>query len=352
MRDSVSHRQSSETACPPLPRTQPAGGGGLWAGLLLTGGIAGFALTLHWFALVPGLSPLILAIAIGMAIGNGWGVPVQAKAGITFSIKRLLRIAVALLGLQLTIGQVIEVGATGLAIIAASLVATFVFTIWAGRRLGIDRRLTELIGAGTAVCGASAVIAANTVSAARDEDVAYAVACVTVFGSLSMLLFPLLPGLLQLDAQAYGLWAGAAIHEVAQVVAAAFQGGQAAGEYGTIAKLSRVMMLAPLVLVLGVYVARRNTAGGRRPAAKPPLPWFVFGFILLMVAGSVFPVPEAAKAGIGQVTTFLLCLSLAAMGLETDVRKLWGKGARPLLLGAAAWLFISVFSLILVKLVY
>jgi uncharacterized integral membrane protein (TIGR00698 family) len=117
-----------------------------------------------------------------------------------------------------------------------------VFTIWFGKLIGVDRKLTELIAAGTSICGASAVIATNTVTNTHGEDVAYAVACVTIFGSLSMLAYPLLPILLHLDPQAYGLWAGASIHEIAMVVAAAFQNGQAARQFGTIAKLSRVMM--------------------------------------------------------------------------------------------------------------
>src|SRR5262249_55721968 len=130
------------------------------------------------------------------------------------------------------------------------------FTVWLGRQLSVDRKLTELIAAGTSICGASAVVATNTVTRASDEDVAYAVACVTVFGSASMLLYPVTAGLLQLTPHAFGLWAGASIHEIAQVVAAAFQNGVDAGNYGTIAKLSRVMLLAPLVLALGCLSAK------------------------------------------------------------------------------------------------
>ena len=217
---------------------------GILPGLLLASLIAAAAFALRMLPGVHALSPLILAILLGMAFHNLIGTPASAKAGVRFSLKRVLRAGIVLLGLQLTLSQVVAVGGTGVLVIAVTLVSTFAFTVWLGRMLKVDARLTELIAAGTSICGASAVIATNTVTRARDEDVAYAVACVTVFGSLSMMLYPVLGGLMDLGPHAFGLWAGASIHEVAQVVAAAYQRGTEAGEFGTIAKLTRVMMLA------------------------------------------------------------------------------------------------------------
>src|SRR5271168_4029353 len=225
---------------------------GIWPGLLLTSAIAGAAFALRQVPGVATFSPMILAIVIGITFHNLIGTPARAKTGVAFSLRKVLRFAIILLGLQLTAEQVLEVGATGLAVIALTLVGTFVFTIWLGRLLGVERKLAELIAAGTSICGASAVIATNTVTDAPDEDVAYAVACVTVFGSIAMFAYPLLPGLLHLDPHAFGLWTGASIHEIAQVVAATFQDGKAAGDFGTIAKLSRVTMLAPVVITLGL----------------------------------------------------------------------------------------------------
>ena len=322
-------------------------------GLLLTGAIACLAFALRTIPGVSTFSPMILAIVIGMAFHNIIGTPYRAKAGITFSLKRLLRLAIILLGLQLTASQVAEVGAAGVGIIVATLISTFVFTKWLARMIGVERKLAELIAAGTSICGASAVIATNTVTEAPDEDVAYAVACVTVFGSISMFLYPALPALLHLDPHAYGLWAGASIHEIAQVVAATFQDGRQAGEFGTISKLSRVMLLAPMVITLGVYSARRTAAHAHgHVRKKPPMPWFVLGFVALVALNSVITIPAAPKGWIVQLTTFLLSVSLAAMGLETDIRKLKAKGLAPLMLGAAAWLFIALFSLTLVKIFF
>lgn len=321
-------------------------------GLTLTATIALAGFALRWIPGVAVFSPMILAILIGIAFHNLLGTPARAKAGVTFSLRRVLRLAIILLGLQLTAAQVVEVGVAGIAIIVATLVATFVFTVRLGKAMGVEPKLAELIAAGTSICGASAVIATNTVTRAPDEDVAYAVACVTVFGSIAMFAYPLLPALLGLDAHAYGLWAGASIHEIAQVVAAAFQGGQSAGEFGTVAKLSRVMLLAPVVLSLGFMATRRARRSGHgHAAAKAPVPWFVLGFIALVAVNSVVSIPAEVRSVIVMATTFMLSVALAAMGLETDIRKLKAKGLRPLLLGLAAFLFIAGFSLALIKLV-
>jgi uncharacterized integral membrane protein (TIGR00698 family) len=284
-----------------------------------------------------------------MAFHNIVGTPLLARPGIAFSLRRLLRAAIVLLGFQLTAGQIASVGLRGLFIVAVSLTATFAFTVWAGRALGVDRKLAELIAAGTSICGASAIIATNTVTEAHDEDVAYAIACVTIFGAIAMFAYPLLPALLHLDSRAYGLWSGASIHEIAQVVAASFQNGQRAGEIGTTVKLARVMLLAPVVLVLNIN-SRFAANGASRKAARPPVPWFVVGFVALVGVNSLLVIPAAAMNAIAALTTFLLSVALAAMGLETDVAKLYERGIRPAVLGALAFLFIATFSLALIKL--
>jgi uncharacterized integral membrane protein (TIGR00698 family) len=347
---------SGRTAARPNGAHAAAGGHALAqfdiaAGVLLTMAIAATAFALR---LIPGLSiasPMIIAVGIGIATNAAVGVPVWARAGIAFVLRRILRFAIVLLGLQLTAAQVIDVGAAGIAIIAVTLAATFVFTTWLGRTLGVDRKLTELIAAGTSICGASAIIATNTVTRARGEDAAYAVACVTVFGSIAMFVYPLLASLLPLDAHAYGLWAGASIHEVAQVAAAAFQGGPEAGEVGTVTKLSRVIFLAPLIMALGALAVRRASPDdGSQAALSTPVPWFVLAFAGLILLNSVMPLPPAAKSAAGTLTTFMLTMALAAMGLQTSIARLRDRGIRPLLLGLGATLFIAGFSLTLVLL--
>jgi uncharacterized integral membrane protein (TIGR00698 family) len=301
---------------------------------------------------VPGIatfSPMILAILIGMVFRNVVGTPLAVRPGIAFSMKRLLRAAIVLLGFQLTLTQIASVGTTGMLVVATTLVATFPFTVLAGRVLGVDRKLTELIAAGTSICGASAIVAANTVTEAHDEDVAYAVACVTIFGSIAMFAYPLLSRGLHLDPHAYGLWSGASIHEIAQVVAAAFQNGQRAGEIGTLVKLARVMLLAPVVFALSLKTRLVTDTAPTKPGRRP-VPWFVLGFMAIVCVNSLFDIPADARKMIATLTTFLLSVALAAMGLETDISRLYARGLRPAILGASAFLFIAGFSLLLIEL--
>lgn len=323
---------------------------GPWPGLLLCAAVAGAAIALRKLPVMSTFSPMMVAMVLGLLIHNLLRTPALARPGVLFSQKPLLRWAIVLLGLQLTLTQVVAVGPAGLFVIVAATFATFAFTVWLGRMLGVERGLTELIAAGTSICGASAIVATNTVTNASEEDVGYALASVTLFGTIAIFLYPLLKVALGLDAHHYGLWAGASIHEVAQVVAAAFQGGQEAGEFGAIVKLTRVMLLAPLVLCLGFLVARRARAAHvEGPHPKTPVPWFVFGFIGMMLLNSVITIPPQVRAPLTWVTTFLFTMALAAMGLEIDLRKLRAKGLRPLLLGAIASLFIAGLALAMVE---
>ncbi len=319
----------------------------VWAGLVLAVIVASAA---YSFRNLPGLgifSPMILAVLVGMVVANLVGAPAHAKPGIAFCQRKVLRYAIVLLGFQLTATQVASIGMGGVSVVVITLVATFCFTIWVGRALGVDRKLTELIAAGTSICGASAVVATNAVTAARDEDVAYAVAAVTVFGTIAMLGYPLVAPLLALDQHAYGLWSGSSIHEIAQVIGASFQVGPQAGEVATIAKLARVTLLAPVVITLGILAAR-----GRKgeSAAKPPMPWFVVAFIGAVAINSVVTIPAEAKQAIVLATTFMLTVGLAAMGLQTNMSAIRSRGLRPLMVALSAFVFIACFSLVLVKL--
>lgn len=320
----------------------------LWPGIVLVGIVVGAAYSLREFPGLAIFSPMILAVIIGMVFANVVGVAPNTKTGIGFSQKSLLRFAIVLLGFQLTIGQVLSIGASGFGIVALTLAATFVFTITLARFLGVERRLAELIAAGTSICGASAIVATNAVTSARDEDVAYAVACITLFGTIAMLGYPLLALALGLDQHHFGLWAGASIHEVAQVIGAAFQNGPEAGEIGTVAKLTRVALLAPMVIALGLVVRRDSSQGD---AARPPLPLFVVGFVAVVLFNSFIGIPDTIRPTVSFVTTLILSMGLAAMGLHTNVSEIRSRGLRPLFLALSAFVFIAGFSLMLVKLV-
>ncbi|MCU0551456.1 MAG: YeiH family protein [Leptolyngbya sp. Prado105] len=316
----------------------------LRSGILLTASLAAIAYLLR---LVPGFnlfSPLVLAILLGILARNVVGVAPICQPGISFAMRRVLRVAVVLLGVQLSVLQVLSVGIAGLLIMMITLFSTFWLTCWLGRRLGVNSSLTRLIAAGTSICGASAVIAASTTTESSDEDITYAIAIVTLFGTVSMLLYPLLSG--QFMPEAFGLWCGVSIHEVAQVIAAAFQVSPISGEVASLSKLSRVLWLAPMLLMLG------TVSKASQPKSQVVLPWFVIYFMGLILLNSLNFIPQGLKPIIGQFNQVLLTISMAAMGLETRLNQIQKIGAKPLYLGALSWLFISGFSYSLIKLFY
>jgi uncharacterized integral membrane protein (TIGR00698 family) len=316
-------------------------------GLVVTTAIAVVATALRWIPDLSIFSAMILAAIIGMTIRNTFGIDERLRAGIGFSMRLPLRTAIVLLGLQLTFAQLASIGAEAFVVVTLSLIATFAFVIAAGRAIRVDQGLTYLLAIGTSICGAAAIVAGNSVVRAKDGDVFYALGCITLFGTIAMFVYPPLAAAFGLAPAAFGIWAGASIHEVAQVVGASFQYGQAAGEIGTIAKLTRVLMLAPVVLLLPFLMPRRNADSVVE--ARIPIPWFVFGFVLMVGLSSLAHFPVSVTAMAAQVTTFLLAVALAAMGLETDLRLINSRGFRPLLLAGAATVFISVFSFLLVK---
>jgi uncharacterized integral membrane protein (TIGR00698 family) len=317
-------------------------------GLSLTAGLAFLSIALRSIVGLNFFSSLTWAILLGMLIRNTVGVSQIYQAGITFSLKRILKLGIILLGMQLSLNQVFAISSTGLIVAITSVFSTFLFTCWIGQWLGVSKKLTQLIAGGTSICGAAAVVAISRAIDSSDEDAAYAVALVTVFGATSMLLYPLLPALLNLTPQAYGLWCGASIHEVVQAIAAAFQSNALSGEVATIAKLLRVMLLAPITLLLGVLSVNRAT----QKLHKLPIPWFVLGFIVLILVNSLNLIPESLRMAIVQTNQFLLTIALAAMGLETSIQRIKLLGVKPVYLGIMAWLFISLMSLALIKFFY
>lgn len=286
----------------------------------------------------------IVAMLAGIALGNLADISPRCRPGLKLALRPVLRTGIVLLGFQLTLLQIQQIGVAGFAIIAVTLGATFVVTRLVGRLLGVGRRLSTLIAAGTSVCGVSAILAVNSVTEGSEEDVAYAVACVTIFGSLSMLVMPVLGPVLQMTATDYGFWTGASIHEVAQVVGAGFAQGQEAGEVATVAKLSRVLLLAPLVLALAFL----RTGGSGAAAVRAPRPWFVYGFLAVVVLNSVVSLPQEVLAALKLCCLFLFTMALGAMGLEIRLAELMSYGGRPLLLGGFATLFIAALSFTLI----
>ncbi len=309
-------------------------------GLAVAFVIAAVAIGLRRASGLAALNPVVVALVFGIALRAGLGAQAAWKPGIAYAVRPLLRFAIVLLGLQVTLTELLGIGAPALALAFVVVVATLPFTMWLGAVMGVDRTLSLLIGTGTAICGASAIVAANQVARGRDEDVAYALAVITLCGTAALLIWPLLAGPLGLSPLGYGLWAGASIHEVVQAVGAAAAGGAEAAQSGTVMKLARVFLLAPAVLVLGWWVAR----GGQAGDAKVATPWFAFGFLGLVLLGSTGLLPPEMREASRAVVPWLLAASVAALGLSTDLAALRARGAAPLMLGVLASLFIAALA--------
>jgi uncharacterized integral membrane protein (TIGR00698 family) len=298
---------------------------------------------------IAALNPVVVALALGILLRALLPLPGQLKPGISFSVRPLLRAAIVLLGLQITLKQLIDIGPGALVLALAAVATTLAATIALGRWLRVEPVLASLIGTGTAICGASAIVAANQVVHGRDEDVVYALAVITLCGTAAMLIDPVLAAPLGLDARAYGLWTGTSVHEVIQAVGAAAAGGPVATEVGTIAKLARVALLAPALLALGAF-ASRSLGTGPAGRAKVPIPWFAVGFLVASLVASSGLIPKPALDASRFVTPLMLGASVAALGLSTDLRAIRDRGARPLLLGILSSVFIAALALAGVKL--
>ncbi len=331
----------------PIPLTL-SGRMAILPGLILSLVLAWLSIQLKNATGVAALNPVVVALVAGIALRAAFGLSPGLRLGTAFAVRPVLRAAIVLLGLQVTLGQLASVGAGALGLAFLSVALTVPFTIWLGRVLGVDAALSQLIGTGTGICGASAVVAANQVSRGSQEDVAYALAVITLCGTVSLILYPALGPFLGLDARGYGLWAGASIHEVVQAVGAAAAGGPVSAEVGTITKLARVVLLAPAVLALGAWVRHSSTSHSNDPATKlkAPMPWFAFGFLLMVGIASTHLLPPVAEQTSRLLVPLMLAASVAALGLNTDLAALRAKGLRPLLLGVGATVFISLVGLI------
>jgi long-chain acyl-CoA synthetase len=304
----------------------------------------GTALAFAVNRLLPALGTLTVAVVLGAVLANTVGVPAAARPGLATATRRLLRAGVVLLGLQLSIPEVAGLGAPMLAVVVATVGGGFLGTLWIGRRLGLPSDLTLLTATGFSICGASAIAAMQGATDADEDDVAASVALVTIFGSIALVLWPLLQAPLGLPDEAYGAWAGASVHEVAQVVAAASPAGAAALATAVVVKLSRVVLLAPLLAV--VSWRRRGTAArgadtGRRPRL---IPLFVAGFLAAIVVRSTGLLGDAALDVAKSVTTILLAAALFGLGSSVRVRVLAASGPGAISLGMASTVLLAVIA--------
>ncbi|AXK33165.1 putative sulfate exporter family transporter [Streptomyces armeniacus] len=312
--------------------------------------VAGVAVAEAVHLVLPGVPMLTAAVVLGIAAAHVPGIRTlvcgAARPGLSMAGKRLMRIGVVLLGLKLSLGDVLGLGWATVAMVCAVVAVTFGGTLWLGRRLGLSGDQPLLIATGYSICGASAIGAVSEVRDSEERDVATSVALVTLCGTLAIAVLPLLQHPLGLTDAEFGRWVGAGVHDVGQVVATAGTAdGPALGE-AVLVKLMRVLLLAPLVAAVVLSVRRRAGArtdgAGRVGAKRPPLvPLFVLGFVAMMAVRSTGWVPDPALDVAGTVKELLLATALFGLGSAVHLPTLARTGGRVAALGLCAWTVIA-----------
>lgn len=277
------------------------------------------------------LEALVLAILVGALVRTVWSPSQRWTPGIAFSAKTLLEIAVVLLGASVSVGAIVSAGPLLLVGIAAVVVIAIAASYGMGRLLGLPHRMAVLVACGNSICGNSAIAAVAPVIGADGKEVAASIAFTAVLGVLVVLGLPFLPALMHISEVQYGVLAGLTVYAVPQVLAATAPIGTIALQLGTLVKLVRVLMLGPMILVL-TLVTRRRTDGAAATAGRMPwhklVPWFIDGFLLLAVLRSFGLLPEVVLAPAAATATGLTVLSMAALGLSTDLLSIAKAGGR------------------------
>lgn len=322
-----------------VPATTPAAAR-LLPGALFAIGIGGTGALASHLAADAGVvvSPLVAALLLGLVLAQFRTWPATVRPGIDFACRPLLRFAIVLLGLRIGLPQIAAIGTTGAASVAAIVAGTLGAGYFVSRWLGLSRDQAWLLAAGHAICGAAAIAAADSVLKAKDREVTQSLTMVTLFGTLAMLLCPLVGKALAMTATTYGFWAGGSVHEVAQAVAAGFALGDGHGEAASLVKMVRVAFLLPLGLFLAGVVARRNGGGATR---RIVVPWFVVGFAALAVVDACGLVPAPIAGALRHVGTWAMTVAMAALGLKSSLRDLLTGGWRPIAAAAATTLVVS-----------
>ncbi len=301
------------------------------------------------------LSPMIIGIVLGMLYANSLRnhLPETWVPGIQFCSKKILRLGIILYGFRLTFQDVVSVGSAGILIDVIVVAVTIFLGIFIGRLLKMDRDITLLTSIGSAICGAAAVLGAESTIQTKPYKTAVAVATVVIFGTLSMFLYPIAyrTGLLELSPEQMGIFAGATLHEVAHAVGAGNAMGPEVSNVAVIVKMIRVMLLVPVLIILGYWIAARmvKTASDGTAASKGKLsvPWFAFGFLAVIGFNSFDLLPVQAVDAINYFDTFLLTMAMTALGAETSIDKFKKAGAKPFVLAFCLfiWLLAGGYAL-------
>ena len=313
-----------------------------------------------------GISPLVIGIVMGIFYANTLHnkLPSEWGTGITFSAKKILRFAIVFYGFRITFQQIADVGMDGFMVSLIMLSTTFILGTYLGQKVfKMDRDTSMLTAAGASVCGAAAVLATEPVLKAEEHKTAVAVSMVVLFGTISMFMYPVLyaaiiepaTGFLHMSPQEFGIYVGGTIHEVAQVVAvpASIAGSPTdMANSAVIVKMTRVIMIAPLLIILGLYLsAQAKKSGGQADGVKLVIPWFAVYFIMMAGFNSLQIVPQNIVDIINEIDTFLLTMAMTALGMGTIFAKFKGLGLAPIYTALSMFVWLVIGGFIVTKVV-
>lgn len=332
---------------------------GLLPGLALTVAVASVATVAG--SLLPAFGAPLFAIVMGAVVAVARPLPAATSPGVAFCSKPVLQASVVILGSSLSIAEVLRAGVGSLPVLVGTLVVALVLARPVGRALGLRRDVTTLIGVGTAICGASAIAATDSVIDADDSDVTYAVTTIFLFNVVALLTYPTIGHALGMSQKAFGLWAGTAVNDLSSVVAAATVYGHVATTRAVVVKLTRTLAIVPISVGLAAIRSRRpreesgrapgNAAGAGQKSLltvmRRAVPRFLIGFVVLAAVNSAGLIPGSWHPGLSQLSTWMITAALAAIGLSTRPAAMRRAGWRPLLLGAVLWAAVGISSLLL-----
>ncbi|EOO24097.1 hypothetical protein IIU_06848 [Bacillus cereus VD133] len=296
------------------------------------------------------MGQLVIAILIGMVWRAIISVPYEAIAGTNFAGKKLLRFGIILLGMRLNLVDIVKAGPKVLVISVIVITFTLVLVYTLTRVFGVEKRLGMLTACGTAICGAAAVVAIGPQLKAKDEEIAVGAAIVAILGTVFTLLFTLFYSVLGFSPYAYGVFSGATLHEIAHVIAAAEPGGSIAVDIAVIVKLTRVAMLVPVAIFIGLWFQRSEREGKNNSWRDIPIPWFIFGFLAMSSFHSLGIIPEVIAEYIVMLAYMLIAMAMAGLGLNVEFTTFRKLGSRAFVAGLIGSIGLSIVGYILVYL--
>ncbi|MDI6023429.1 putative sulfate exporter family transporter [Leucobacter sp. UT-8R-CII-1-4] len=328
-----------------LPTRLALRGREVWLGALYCALIAAVATIIGGF--VPLVGSAIPAVVLGVLISLVRTPAAKLRPGIAYSSKFVLQCAVVLLGAQLSLRAVVEVGAESLPVMLSSLTVCLLAAWWLGRLLNIDRDVRTLIGVGTGICGASAIAAISPVIRAKSSDISYAISTVFLFNILAVLIFPAVGHALGMSPHAFGLFAGTAVNDTSSVVAAASAFSTAALGFAVVVKLVRTLMIIPISVGLAV-IDNKRSAGAQKFTLKRIfglVPWFLIGFLVVAAISSTGIIAPRITEAATQTSVFLVAMALAGIGLSTDLGAIRSAGLKPLMLGGILSVLVALTTI-------